>query len=275
MHHSAADMAKAVKRCDYDGWASSKQNYDMYMKTYKLGPTPPAPPYPIPCYPQTANAGQPPVASAPSVMPYVSILGGYAWSQSEFNVMPRFDVDANGAFVELDAGVRFPATTVGPGFWGARAGVIVGSRSGRTFFAPVGADHTVWQNLTAFVEVEAGVYFSMGAQSPPEMVKMGVQSPPMVNNLASFSASAGLAYGEREVTSSPLSGLAVTDTSNSIGFTGTLRLEVPVSPSMKLTGQYRYTLFSDRVDIPGSVKLDTDTHYLGVGITVQFNQPVM
>ncbi|MBX9590042.1 MAG: outer membrane beta-barrel protein [Hyphomonadaceae bacterium] len=254
LYHHAQDMAKAARACDYDTWAYNKTWYDEYAKTYGLARNPPPTPYPVPCTPMGAAA---PLPGASALRPYVSVLGGYAWTSSEFEVSPPFDITARSGFIEIDAGVRIPINS--SIFWGARAGFLVSNLDNNVFFAPNTSDHRVTQKLSAIIEAEAGAWIKL----------QGKQA-------ATISASAGLIFGEREVTSQPLTGTGTTDTGSNVGFTAAARLEVPVMPMLSLTAQYRYSLSSDRVNIPGPVQIDTETHYVGVGVTVHLNtEPVM
>ena len=69
-------------------------------------------------------------------------------------------------------------------------------------------------------------------------------------------------------------GTTVTDTATNTGFTAAVRVEIPVFPSVRATGQFRWVHFPETtVHIPGAVPIQTDAFYTNFGVTIPFTPP--
>lgn len=240
-------------------------------------------------YAQAGNGNRPPAQSngagckGPTFcfQPYVSVLGGLEWGQTHFNVVPSFNVNSSGGFVEAGVGVRLiaPGTNMGIEF---RLSEIFSQASGSTFYPPSAGTYGVKEGRTAVFETGVSIPFlsvPTGWDQSDRHSDFYLLNPyrfkpsytlPEHPRLSLF---LGVAEADRRWLHDLPTGNG-SDTSRNLGFTTSVRLEVPIVQGVNGTAQFRYMNFGNHpVHIPGEVFIRTDEYQFGVGLTMPLSVP--
>jgi hypothetical protein len=83
--------------------------------------------------------------------PYINLVGGIGSSSTNFAVIPSFDVNSTGGFLEVGFGAMRPVS--GDLSLGWRASLLGTHLTGTTFYQPSGFTYTVRQNGAVMGEI--------------------------------------------------------------------------------------------------------------------------
>lgn len=205
---------------------------------------------------------------------YVSILGGYGSSRTNFDVTPSFNVNGSGGYGEIGAGIRVPVPNSNV-FFDARVSGLFGDLGGSTFYAPSGGTYTVRQDPMAIAEGSIGFYMPdaplLNRQYGQGAFPTFVAGQKVRWSAPSISFGFGIVAFHRFYVDAEAAFFRAQDTTkfDNTGLTTSVRIDIPFTQSVLGTAQFRYNYFPETaVFIPGAVNISTNQFYGGFGITI-------